>query len=162
MPRILGAFVKKIKNPFNKMGFGRKLIYSRKSNKKSEPLVQFFSPDKNGSGQIEIVHGNGPVASLSYQLGKNLPVRLSEIRSKDYYVDSGRMNALRVGEAYKRQGFASQMVAELTSQAKKNRANVYLRVNVANVGAVEFYKASGFKVVRSLGGSEQLMAYYNV
>jgi ribosomal protein S18 acetylase RimI-like enzyme len=121
-----------------------------------------FEPGKY-PGKIEIMEGNGVIASLGFQLGEKLAQKPAGINAKDIYINSGGLDVLRVGENYRRRGFGSKLLTDLINYAKKhNLGNIYLRVNKSNLPAVGLYNKMGFKVVRELGNNEQLMAYYRV
>jgi len=121
-----------------------------------------FAPGKY-PGKIEITQGFGVLASLSFQMGEKLKERPVEVRNRDIYVDAKNLDALRVGTQYRHQGLATQLMTELINYAKKqNVGNIYLRVNKHNLEAVGLYNKLGFKVVREMNSSEQLMAFYRI
>lgn len=112
---------------------------------------------------IEITGGFGVLASLSFQTGERLKERPVEVRNRDIYADAGSIDALRVGTEHRNKGYATKLMNELINYAKKqNLGNIYLRVNKHNLGAIRLYDKLGFKVVRDVNSSEQLMAYYRV
>ena len=119
-----------------------------------------FAPGKY-PGKIEITQGFGVLASLSFQFGEKLKMRPVEVRNKDIYVDAGSLDALRVGTQYRRQGLATQLMTELINYVKRQKVgDIYLRVNKHNLAALRVYNKLGFKVVREMNSSEQLMAFY--
>lgn len=160
MPKQINLLnIKKMKSSVSKAKLAKKPIIS------SAPLKveqKVFAPSKY-PGKIEITQGFGVLASLSFQLGEKLKERPVEVRARDIYADAGSLDALRVGEQYRHKGYATQLMTELINYAKKqNLGNIYLRVNKHNLGAIGLYNKMGFKVVRDIGSSEQLMAFYRV
>lgn len=154
------TMIKKKKNPFSDSGYVRELFFGTKKEDEVKLRQSVFPPQK-GVGKIEITHENVIIASLTFQFGKNLAKKPIEVRANDIYLDAGHLDAIRVGEKYRGGKLASQMLAELIHYAKtKKTGTIYLRVNVANTDAVNLYKKFGFKVVRTIGDNEHLMACF--
>lgn len=153
---MIKSSIKKARAQFGKI----KKLFSPSFAKPAEVEQKVFAPGKY-PGKIEITQGCGVLASLSFEFGERLKEKPVEVRKNDIYVDAGSLDALRVGTEYRHQGLASQLIGELINYAKKqNKGNVYLRVNKHNLGAVGLYNKLGFKVVREVNPSEQLMAFY--
>lgn len=150
----------KVRAQFAKITATKKRISASSLVKSSEVERKAFAPGKY-PGKIEITQGYGVIASLSFEFGERLKEKPIEVRRNDIYADARNIDALRVGTQYRHKGYATQLMTELINYAKKqNKGNIYLRVNKHNSAAVGLYNKLGFKVVRDVNPSEQLMAFY--
>lgn len=163
--KLTGALIGKAKHPFHPRGYTRNLLYERmqkngEATGRTTTLRQVLTPPSAKVGQINIYQGENIAASLFFRLGKDIPSRLKEIKSKDAYVDIGNLDQALIVSRDNRGGrLAHQLLTELIHYTKKTTGgDVYLRVELTNEKALGLYTSMGFKQVRMVNG-EMLMVH---
>lgn len=152
--KIVGALIEKFRHPFEPKGYVRKLLFKKPLGRVTRLRQIFTTPDAK-VGRIEIYQGPRVVGSLSYRRGKDIAAKLrpKEIRDKDVYVDIGEDNAVVVSGKRRGSRIGVQLITELINHTKQETGgNVYLRVELYNKHARQFYDSIGFKPIRLVDG----------